>query len=134
MASDKLLIIVLRFFGTSSLLALIFVAAPYSWMNSIHAWLGLGTLPDEPVVGYLARSTSAFYAILGGLFWIVSFNVKRHRQILIYLGSAITLFGIALIIVDWSEGLPVYWALWEGPFVMVLGLTIGILSKQICEE
>jgi hypothetical protein len=28
-----------------------------------------------PVVGSLARSTSAFYAMLGGLFWIISFDL-----------------------------------------------------------
>ena len=59
----------LRVLGTSSLTAVLFVFAPHSWMDGIHQWLGLGKLPESPVVGYLARSTSAFYAMLGGLFW-----------------------------------------------------------------
>jgi hypothetical protein len=54
--------------------AAFFVAAPYSWMNAIHQWLGLGVLPDAPVAGYLARSTSAFYAMLGGLLWVLLFD------------------------------------------------------------
>jgi len=73
--SEKLLKLLLRFLGTTSLFALVFVVAPYSWLDSIHSLLGMGQFPDKPVVGYLARSTSALYAILGGLFWIVSFDL-----------------------------------------------------------
>ena len=46
-------------------------------MVAMHADLGLGRLPDAPIVGYLARSTSAFYAIEGGLFWVVSIDLVR---------------------------------------------------------
>jgi len=129
--SEQLLRIVLRFIGSSSLLALIFVAVPYNWMNSIHVALGMGPLPDAPVVGYLARSTSAFYALLGGLFWVVSFDLERHRRVLIYLGAAITLLGVVLLVVDWTEGMPSFWTLWEGPFVMVFGLVLSLLSRGV---
>ncbi|MFQ5631753.1 MAG: hypothetical protein ACE5I1_23520, partial [bacterium] len=104
--SEYLLKIILRIFGASSLFALIFVAAPYSWMDSIHSQLGMGALPAEPVVGYLARSTSAFYALLGGLFLLVSFDLARYRIVVNYLGVTITIFGIALLIIDWMEGMP----------------------------
>ncbi len=122
---------ILRFFGTTSLLALIFVAAPHSWMTAIHAGLGLGELPSTPIVWYLARSTSAFYALLGGLFWLTSFDPPRHRAVLVYLGSALALFGVALLVIDWFEGLPLVWALWEGPLVIALGLTIRSLSRRL---
>ena len=129
--SEKILKLLLRFLGTTSLFALVFVAAPNSWLDSIHSSLGMGQLPDKPVVGYLARSTSAFYALLGGLFWIVSFDLGRHRLVLRYLGVAITLFGGALLIIDWSEGLPFLWKVWEGPFLMGFGLAIFFLSRMI---
>ncbi len=131
MNPEQTLKLILRLIGTSSLFALIFVAAPYSWMNTIHLELGLGILPNDPVVGYLARSTSAFYAILGGLLWVVSFDLPRHRQVLIYLGYALTLFGLILLIVDWWEGLPFFWKIWEGPFVIVFGLAVLFLSRAI---
>ena len=129
--SGQTLKFILRLMGSSSLFALIFVAAPYRWMDSIHSTLGMGLLPDVPVVGYLARSTSAFYALLGGLFWVVSFDLERHRRVLIYLGAAITSFGVVLLVVDWVEGMPSFWTLWEGPFVMVVGLAILLLSRKI---
>ena len=132
--TENLLKFILRFFGTTSLFALIFVAAPNSWMDSIHTSLGMGPLPKGPIVGYLARSTSAFYALLGGLFWLVSFDLPRYRSVVSYLGCAITLLGFALLIIDWWEGLPLLWKIWEGPFVMVLGLSMVFLSHRIEPE
>ena len=123
--------LILRLIGTSSALGAIFVAVPYEWMNSIHADLGLGTLPDAPIVGYLARSTSAMYAILGGLFWVLSFDLTRYRNVLIYFGCIFPLFGLALLAVDILEGLPMFWVLWEGPFIVIRGTTIHLLARRI---
>ena len=83
----------LRFFGTMSLLAIPFIFVPYSVMDDIHQRLQLGKLPDEPIVGYLARSLSAFYALVGGLFWKISFDLRRYQSLLIYLCGALTLLG-----------------------------------------
>jgi hypothetical protein len=91
----------------------------------------MGQLPDTPVVGYLARSTSAFYALLGGLFWVISFDLGRHRRVLIYLGAAVTSFGVVLLAVDWFEGMPSFWTVWEGPFVTAFGLTLLFLSRGV---
>jgi hypothetical protein len=125
---------VLRILGGASLTALFFVAVPYAWMNAIHQGLGLGTLPDAPVVGYLARSTSAFYALLGGLLWVLSLDVRRHRLALCYLGAAITSLGLILWGVDLVEGLPLFWCLWEGPLDTLFGLAILWLSYRVGQE
>ena len=131
MTAEQTLKLILRLMGSSSLLALIFVAAPYRWMDFIHSTLGMGQLPVTPVVGYLARSLSAFYALLGGLLWVISFDLDRHRRVLIYLGAAITSFGAVLLVVDWVEGMPSLWTIWEGPFVAVFGLVILSLSRRV---
>jgi hypothetical protein len=122
---ESFLRFVLRWAGSMSLLALVAVVMPYAWMDAAHRWLGLGRLPSEPVVGYLARSVSAFYALLGGLLWVLSFDLARHRLALCYLGVAMILFGAALIGIDWSEGLPWFWKTWEGPWVMLIGAGIA---------
>jgi uncharacterized membrane protein len=127
----------LRILGSAAGLAVLAVVMPYSWMDAIHQRLGMGKLPDEPIVGYLARSTSAFYALLGGLLWTVSFHLQRNRLVLRYLGFAIILFGIALSIVDWIEGMPLFWKISEGPSNMVFGIVILWIShriKQISSE
>lgn len=121
----------LRIIGTAALLALVAVVMPYSWMNAVHEWLGMGTLPSEPIVGYLARSTSAFYALLGGLFWVASFDLHQHRMVLCYLGIVIVIFGTALFVVDLLEGMPLWWTIGEGPFNIVFGVVILALARRL---
>ena len=133
-SQERLFKLFLRIIGATALLALFPVAFPYSWMNAIHKWLGLGTLPAEPIVGYLARSTSAFYAFFGGLLWIVSFDLRRHRLVLIYVGAATIVFGVALLAVDLLEGMPLHWSLTEGPINVGIGALILGLSCRITTE
>lgn len=122
---------VLRVMGSFSLLAIPFVFVPRATMEAIHAQLGIGELPRAPIVGYLARSLSAFYALVGGLLWLLSFDPERHRSVLIYLGSAIALMGGALLFIDLYEGLPAVWTWWEGPFVALFGATILLLARRL---
>jgi hypothetical protein len=120
----------LRLIGTGSLLALVFVPVPSAWMNDIHRLLGMGPLPDAPVVGYLARSTSAFYALFGGLLWLVSFDVARYRPVVLYLGGAFVVFGLCLAVIDAVEGLPRFWRLAEGPLDAAFGAAILWLGRH----
>ena len=131
---DGLFKLFLRVVGTVAMLALIAVVMPYSWMNAIHNRLGMGELPPEPIVGYLARSTSAFYAMFGGLLWVVSFDLSRHRLVLFYLGVAVFLFGLILFAVDLLEGMPRWWSLTEGPINISFGLLILFLSRRMGSE
>ena len=130
-ASEGWLKLFLRIMGTGALTALVFVAVPYSWMDAIHHWLGLGKLPSEPVVSYLARSTSAFYALLGGLAWVVSMDLRRHRLVLIYLGASTVVLGLVLGVVDWAAGMPRWWRLGEGPLDALFGLFILVCARRI---
>ena len=121
----------LRIIGSVALLALVAVVMPYSWMNAAHQWLGMGQMPSEPVVGYLARSTSAFYAFLGGLFWVISFDLRRHKIVLCYLGVVIVIFGAVLLVVDLVEGMPLWWSIGEGPFNIIFGIVILIAGYRL---
>ena len=91
----------------------------------------MGELPSEPIVGYLARSTSAFYTLVGGLLWVVSFDLRRHRLVLYFLGVAIAVFGAALLAIDLLEGMPVWWAVGEGPFNFVFGAVIFAWARKL---
>ncbi len=128
---ERLLRLLLRVIGSAALVAVPCALMASSWMNAVHQGLGMGELPAEPVVGYLARSTSAFYAGLGGLLWVSSFDVRRHQLVLSYLGAAIVLFGLMLLAVDFLEGMPYWWSLAEGPFNVGFGIVILVLSWRI---
>ena len=128
---ERLFKLVLRIVGSAALLAIVAVVMPSSWMDAIHQWLGMGRLPAEPIVGYLARSTSAFYALLGGLLWVLSFDLHRYRPVLIYISAAIIFFGTALFAVDLLEGMPLWWSFGEGPFNTAFGVVILVLSYRL---
>lgn len=128
---DRFVQVLLRVIGTAGLLAIPFVMVPYGWMDVIHRALGMGTLPDAPIVGYLARSASAFYAILGGLLWTISLDLHRHRLVLGYIGAAVVVFGAAVLVVDFVEGMPLWWSLWEGPLNVVFGAVFFWFSRLL---
>lgn len=132
--NEQALRFILRMIGGASLFALIFIFVPYEWMNEIHHGIGLGELPEAPVVGYLARSVSAFYALFGGLFLLLSLDVKRHRELISAVGLGTAFLGLTLLFIDWHEGLPFWWKVWEGPFVTVVGLAIFGLSRRVKDE
>lgn len=129
--NERILTGILRVTGGVSLSAAIFVFVPYAWMNAIHQMLGMGVLPSDPIVGYLARSLSAFYALLGGLLLLLSFDVKEHKIVLTYLGIAFCIFGLVLLFVDWIEGMPLFWKVGEGPIVFLLGVAIFFFNNRI---
>jgi len=128
---ERSLRFILRYIGTVSMIALVAVFMPDTWMAATHRWLGMGVLPTEPVVGYLARSLSLFYALLGGLLWVCSFDLHRHRPVLCYLGIAFIVFGLTLWGVDFAEGMPSFWKHSEGPMVIGMGTVILTLSARL---
>ena len=115
------------------LLALVFVVAPRAWMEEIHAALGLGVFPDTPIVWYLARSTSAFYAMMGGLYWLASFDMGRQRLLLLFLGWWTVVLGVMLCGIDLWVGLPLSWTLSEGPVVILMGLALLYLISRTAD-
>jgi hypothetical protein len=131
MRRERIFQLIIRVMAVAVAPALVFVVAPYTWMDAIHQWLGLGILPANPVVGYLARSTSAFYALIGGLLWVISSDLPRNLPVLRYLGAATVVFGVTLFGVDWVEGLPAYWRWAEGPMDVIYGIAILWLSRPI---
>ena len=126
---DRALRWVLRVVGTAAFLALPCALMPLEWMNATHQWLLGESLPTGPIVPYLARSTSLFYALLGGLMWITSFDVRRYQVVITYLGGGLLTIGLILLGVDLLAGLPPWWVLYEGPWDAAIGVVILLLNR-----
>lgn len=131
MKTERILRFLIRCIGAASLLAVVAVFMPYTWMDATHRALGMGALPAQPIVGYLARSLSLFYALMGGLLWICSYDLHRSRLVLCYLGAAFIFSGMLMLGVDFEEGMPAYWRNAEGPIVIVFGAAILILALRL---
>lgn len=124
-----LLGLLLRVGGVAMLLAIVAAVMPYSWMESVHRWVGLGEMPGDPIVEYLARSLSVMYAILGGTLLVASRSVMRMRPLVMYLGWANIALGIAVIVVSGVAGMPLLWVLGEGPIGVLYGILILVLCR-----
>ena|SRR5439155_5936070 len=59
---ENYLKLLLQGFGAVTAIALVPFVMPRSWMAMVHEWLGMGVLPDKPVVEYLARTTCGLTA------------------------------------------------------------------------
>jgi hypothetical protein len=118
------LVFILRVFGVMDLLALLAVFLPLEGMARTHAWLGLGELPREPIVGYLTRSASALYALHGAMILFISFDVSRYARLITFLAVAALVHGAIMFVIDLVVGMPVFWTLLEGPAFAATGAVV----------
>jgi hypothetical protein len=129
--SDKVLVILLRLLGVTALFGLLAVVLPASWMGATHRWLGLGEMPTASVVEYLARSLSAFYALVGALCLVMASDLKRYRPLVRFFGVAFALLGIVFTGVDLVAGMPWWWTALEGPRALAVGALIYFLARPV---
>lgn len=119
----------LRAVGLLDMVAVLAVVSPRAWIERMHLSLGMGSLPTEPIVGYLARCTSIWYVTYGLLLWVISFDVERYTFLITCI--AITMFAQGLIVmgIDVAEGMPWWWIAVEGPCCSGLGAALLILNR-----
>lgn len=127
--NDRLIVFILRFLGTCALFALVAVFMPMSWMAAVHVRMGLGEMPTDPIVEYMARSLSALYFFFGVLCLLASSDVNHHRSLVKILAATFLLMGVLFVWIDWSTGMPWLWSLCEGPPQIVLGTVLLFLAR-----
>ena len=128
--SEFAIVVILRVLGGFALAAIPAIFFPYSWMNAIHGFLGIGELPDTPIVSYLARSLSIFYAMFGAITIFASLDLRRYRSLVTLIAVISILLGITLFGIDHFSGMPLHWTLLEGPFTIIVGGAILVLQRQ----
>jgi hypothetical protein len=133
-AGDLPLIITLRLLGAMDMLAFIAVAMPTAWIRLGHQWCGLGDYPDAPIVGYLARSASALYALHGLIIVFMSFDVRRYWSLIRFLASITVAHGLVMYGIDLAVGMPVWWTIVEGPAFAATGLIVLFAQYWIRPE
>ncbi len=129
--AERHLIWFLRATALILLAAALAVVMPHAWMEAIHAWLGFDSLPNAPLVAYLARSLSALYALIGAWCWLVSRDVRRYLPLLRFSVPATLVFDMTLIAVDLAVEMPIAWLAIEGPFVLAWTATLWWLVRRV---
>lgn len=104
---------------------------PTAWMASTHAWLGLGEMPQSPLVEYLTRSLSLLYATWVPVLWLTAGDVRRYRTLIGVMAWTRFALGVGLLVLDVAVGMPWLWLLSEGPSIMVLSLVVASLARRV---
>lgn len=129
--AERGLKLLMRIVGTLSILGVVAVFMPRQWMAVTHDWLGVrGGFPDGPIVEYLARSLSAFYAMSGGALWVAASDVRRYAAMIRYMGIVGLAFGVVILVIDVAIELPWHWTLQEGPFVLAFSVAVLTLLEK----
>jgi len=130
--SERLLRIILRLTAATMLLAVAAVFMPKPWMAAAHEWLGLGTFPQQPITEWLARSTSALYALVGGAMLIAASDVRRYARLITYLALATAGASAAMVITCLGD-MPPWWLLADlfsaGGFAIVV-LVLQYMARK----
>jgi hypothetical protein len=128
----KMLGLMLRVFGILMTAALIAVVMPFAWMQETHRdLLGIGNMPDGPIVEYLARSLSLFYALHGALLFFLARDISRFLPVIQCLALLGIAFGTVILFLDIAVGMPAHWILGEGPLVIPLGIVLFWLARRV---
>ena len=129
--SVKVLVVLLRASGVLLLTALVPAVMPFAWMQEIHFQLGMGELPDGPIMEYLTRSLSVLYAVHGALVLFVSLDVRRFLPVVKCLAFVSVLFGIGMTALDVTIGMPLLWVACEGPLIVALWGVLLWFARQV---
>ena len=124
MNKEKIQKILLQLAGAFEILAFIAVVMPRGWMEISHAWLGLGVMPRGPVLMFLIRQASYTYGMHGVSLWVLSFDVKRFRPLVILNGIAYLLAAPVFVAIDYHSGMPLWWTIGDSFGCGVLGAAL----------
>ncbi len=128
--AETILVWMLRIVAATSITAIVPAVMPLAWMDAVHRALGMGPLPEGPVVEYLARSLSGFYAVHGILLWILVGDIHRYGPVLTVFLVTTLVGGLGLFVVDLAAGLPAFWIAGEGPFIVAFSTVSLVLLAR----
>lgn len=131
MTAERFLKLYLRIAAIMLLLAIPAIVMPRAWMEWAHARLALGTMPPGPLVDYLARSASALYALHGGILWVCARDIRRFLPIIRFTAITGILFGLIMLGIDIAVGMPLFWIVTEGPFIIAGGVITLVACNRI---
>ena len=80
-------------------------------MNRAHEWLGMGLLPDKPIVEYLARYASGMSALYGSLLLLLATDVRRYARLIPFQARMIMALSAVGSVLGARAGMPMWWML-----------------------
>src|SRR4030095_3254128 len=103
-------------------------------METSHAWLGLGVMPDGPIIMFMIRQASYFYGAHGVLLWLMAGDVIRFRPLVRFTGVMFLLAAPVFFIIDYTAGMPVFWTAADTVSSVFLGTALLWLTRGGFEQ
>lgn len=115
---------VLRLVGAVEFLAFGAVVLPQHRMASLHAEMGLGEMPESPVVDSVMWQVSFTYGLHGVALWIIAADVRRYRPLVILTAIGYLVAAPVFFVIDLHNGMPWSWILSNGGSCLLIGLLL----------
>lgn len=131
MTAGRTLAWLLRGTGAVMLPALAAVVAPAELLGRVSTAIGMGPLPEAPVVLYLARHLSGVYAGFGVLMFVLATDVQRYRPVIITLALILAGLGLLLTAILIGLGLGRSWLMLDGLFACGFAVAAIWLARQL---
>ena len=129
MRSEQLQAWLLRLAGAVEILAFFAVVMPRSWMEASHTWLGLGEMPHGPILMFMIRQASYTYGMHGVSLWVLASDVRRFQPLIVLNGISFTLAGLVFFMIDYSEGMPLWWTIEDSLGCAFFGIALLWLNR-----
>lgn len=128
MDRKRLLVWLLRVVGAVEILAFVAVVMPRSWMEISHEWLGMGVMPEGPLVMFMIRQASYAYGMHGISMFVIASDVARFRPLVILNGISFLLAAPVFFLIDYTSGVPFWWTINDTLTCAFLGVAFLALS------
>ncbi len=130
MNQERLLVWLLRLAGAVEILAFIAVVMPRSWMEISHAWLGMGEMPNGPLLMFMIRQASYTYGVHGLSLWLIASDVDRFRPFVVFNAIAFLVAAPVFFLIDFTSGMPWWWAVGDPGSCGLFGAALLLLSRS----
>ena len=130
MNRERLLVWLLRIAGATEILAFIAVVMPRSWMQIANASVGLGEMPDGPLLMFMIRQASYTYGVHGLSLWLIATDVQRFRPFVVFNGIAFLIAAPVFVLIDLSSGMPLWWTVSDPLSCGFFGAALLLLSRK----
>lgn len=112
------------------LAAVPFIALPWSVLEKIILWFGVGPISDNQLVMYFLRVSCGVYGLIGIFFIILAKNPLAYGPMLNFGAYGLIIFGLLSLIV--GVGLDISPKVYTGDFLsgLILGIVIIVFSSR----
>jgi hypothetical protein len=123
--------IFLQLSGLTLALAAVALFMPASWMAWAHQRMGMGQFPAAPIAEYLARLTSALYALLGVLVLLLARDIRRYSQLIACMAIGIPAVSFSVALMCLHQGMPLSWLVSDAISCVLFCVVTLVLLRQI---